>query len=269
MTTPPRRLALITGASSGIGAALARVYAEHGWDVALTARRGERLEQVADELRARFGVLALTRAADLADPATPQALADWLADEARPASALVNNAGFSRTSGFAETPLGDHGAMLRVMLQAPIELTHLLLPAMLEQRFGRVLNVCSLAGLLPATGGDTLYGPIKSFLIRASQGLHLELRDRGVHVSALCPGYVYSEFHDANGSREAVTRAYPHWMWMNAGAVAREGYEAVEANRPMSVPGAPNKAIAALVKLLPDDWTLALADRHAGRLGRL
>ena len=267
MSPPPRRLALITGASSGIGAAIARSFAEHGWDVALTARRAERLEQVADELRARFGVTALARPADLADPATPSALAEWLAGEGLWASALVNNAGFSRTSRFAETALDDHAATLRVMLQAPVELTHRLLPPMLEQRFGRVLNVCSLAGLLPATGGDTLYGPIKSFLIRASLGLHLELRDRGVHVSALCPGYVHSEFHDANGTREAVTRAWPHWMWMSAEAVAREGYEAVEANRPLSVPGAANKAIAALVKLAPEDWALALTGRHAGRLG--
>ena len=269
MTPPERRLVLITGASSGIGAALARVYAERGWDVVLTARREDRLEQIADEIRARFGVSAAIRPLDLADAAAPEALAGWLDGEGLAVDALVNNAGFSRTTGFAETPLGDHEAMLRVMLQAPVELTHRLLPGMLERRFGRILNLCSLAGLLPATGGDTLYGPIKSFLIRASQGLHLELRDRGVHVSALCPGYVYSEFHDANGSREAVTRAYPHWMWMTAEDVAREGYEAAEANRPMSVPGAPNKAIAALVKALPDEWTLALADRHAGRLGRL
>ncbi|RZJ86544.1 MAG: SDR family NAD(P)-dependent oxidoreductase, partial [Brevundimonas sp.] len=135
--------------------------------------------------------------------------------------------------------------------------------------FGRIMNVASLAGLMPATGGDTLYGPIKSFLIKASNGLHLELKDRGVHVSALCPGYTLTEFHDANGSREQVSGAYPSWMWMTAERVAEIGYRGLEDNRPVVVPGAANKGLALLAKHLPDGVVLKMVGGHAKRLDRL
>jgi hypothetical protein len=264
-----RRLCLITGASAGIGAALARTYAAHGWDVALTARRADRLAALADEIRMRFGVEALTVTADLADPGSPEKILAEIEGEGRAVDALVNNAGYSSTSGFAVDAWAEHRAFLQVMLLAPTELVHRVLPGMLDRRFGRIVNVASVAGLLPASAGDTLYGPTKSYLIKFSQGLHLETRDAGVHVTALCPGYTYSEFHDVNGSRAKVSQAFPEWMWMGADEVAATGYEASEANRAVSVPGAPNKAVAALLKVLPDDWTLQVTARHAGRLGRL
>jgi short-subunit dehydrogenase len=264
-----RRLALITGASAGIGQAFARVYAAHGWDVALTARRAERLHQLADELRMKHGVETLVVPSDLSDPSAPEKLLGEIEAEGRVVDALVNNAGYSNTGGFAPSAWSDHRAFLQVLLLAPAELAHRVLPNMLERKFGRIVNVASVAGLLPATGGDTLYGPTKSFLIKFSQGLHLEVRDRDVHVSALCPGYTFSEFHDVNGSRAAMQNAIPEWLWMDAAEIAEAGYEAVEANRPICVPGAPYKTIAALIKALPDDWTLALTARHGGRLGRL
>lgn len=264
-----RRLCLVTGASAGIGAAFARVYASHGWDVALTARRAERLTALADEIRLRYGVETLVLPADLNDPATPEKLVSAVEAEGRSVDALVNNAGFSNTHGFAATTWAEHRNFLQVMLIGPTELAHRVLPSMLERRFGRIVNVCSLAGLVPSSAGDTLYAPTKSFLIKFSQGLHLETRELGVHVTALCPGYTYSEFHDVNGSRAKVSQAYPEWIWMGPDEVAETGYEAAEANRPLSVPGAPNKAIAAVLKVVPDEWTLQLAARHAGRLGRL
>lgn len=264
-----RRLSLITGASAGIGAALARVYAARGWDLALTGRRAERLHQIAEEIRLGFGVDTLVVPGDLADPATPERLLAEIEAQGRSVDALVNNAGYSKTSGFASNAWEDHRAFLQVMVLAPTELAHRVLPGMVERRFGRILNVCSVAGLVPASAGDSLYGPAKSFLIKASQSLHLEVRDHDVHVTALCPGYTYSEFHDVNGSRERISQSVPDWLWLNAEEVAEAGYEASEANRPVCVPGAPYKAIAALLKALPDDWTLALTARHAERLGRL
>jgi hypothetical protein len=264
-----RRLCLITGASAGIGAAFARVYAAHGWDVALTARRADRLAALADEIRLRYGVETLTIPADLADPAAPDKVLAELEGHGRGVDALVNNAGYGLSGGFAGNPWPDHRTFLQVMLLAPTELAHRVLPSMLDRRFGRIVNVASVAGLLPSTPGDTLYGPTKSYLIRFSAGLHLETRDAGVHVSALCPGYTWSEFHDVNGSRAKVSAAFPEWIWMGADEVAAAGYEAAEANRAVCVPGAPNKAIAALLKLFPDDWTLQLAARHSGRVGRL
>lgn len=263
-----RRTVLITGASAGIGAALARVYAAEGWDLVVTARREGALNALADELR-RVGVAVTVTPEDLADPAAPRRLFDALAQRGIEVDGLVNNAGFSRTAGFLNTDPAAHAAMIRVMLTAPIELARLFAPDMVARSHGRILNVASLAGQMPATGGDTLYGPIKSFLIKASQGLHLELRDTGVHVTALCPGYTLTEFHDVNGTRDEVSTAYPAWMWQTAEHVARVGYDAVEANRPRVTPGVMNNLLAGLAKHLPDRVALGMVGGHAKRLKRI
>ncbi len=264
-----RRTILITGASAGIGAAIARVCAEKGWDLILTARREAPLLALAAELEAAHGARITVLTADLADPLTPGALVEAIASRGLTADGLVNNAGFSRTTGFLAIDPAQHGAMIRVMLAAPVELSRLLVPGMVGRGFGRIINVASLAGLMPATGGDTLYGPIKSFLIKASQGLHLELRGTGVNVTALCPGYTLTEFHDVNGSRAEVSNAYPAWMWMTAEAVARAGYDGVEANRARVVPGWRNRLLAAIPKLLPDAVALDIIGGHAKRLKRI
>ena len=263
------RTVLITGASAGIGAALAEVYAAQGWSLILTARRVEPLEMLARRLNQDHGVAVMVLTADLADPEAPRRLVAEIAARGLVVDGLVNNAGFSRTTGFLSTDPLDHAAMIRVMLTAPVELSRLLLPGMVERGFGRILNVASLAGLMPATGGDTLYGPIKSFLIKASAGLHLELEGTGVHVTALCPGYTLTEFHDVNGSRAEVSSAYPAWMWQGADHVARVGYQAVEANRVRVVPGWRNALLAAIPKLLPDALALKIIGGHAKRLKRL
>ena len=263
------RTALVTGASAGLGAALARAYASHGWDLILTARREDRLADVAGALAVEFGVAAAIIPEDLSDPAAPLRLVREIEGRGLVVDALINNAGYSLTQGFLELSPADHAAMIQVMLSAPIELSRRLAPAMAERAFGRIMNVASLAGLMPATGGDTLYGPIKSFLIKASNGLHLELKGKGVHVSALCPGYTLTEFHDANGSREQVSGAYPSWMWMTAARVAEIAYRGLEANRPVVVPGAANKGLALLAKHLPDGLALKMVGKHAERLDRL
>ena len=263
-----RRTVLITGASAGIGAALARVYADEGWDLILTARRETALEAVAAALREN-GASVTVLTADLAAPDAALALVDQIAARGLTVDGLVNNAGFSLTTGFLATEPAEHAAMIRVMLTVPVELSRLLLPAMVERGFGRIINVASIAGLMPATGGDTLYAPIKSFLIKASQGLYLETQGTGVHVTALCPGYTLTEFHDVNGSRAEVTSAYPDWMWMTAEAVARAGYDGVEANRPRVVPGWRNRLLSVIPKLLPNDMALGIIAGHARRLKRI
>ena len=264
-----RRTVLITGASAGIGAALARVCAARGHDLILTARREGPLQALAEELAAAHGVAATVVVADLAEREAPARLVEAIAARGLSVDGLVNNAGFSRTTGFLTTDPADHAAMIRVMLSAPVELSRLVLPGMVARGWGRVLNVASLAGQMPATGGDTLYGPIKSFLIKASQGLWLETQGTGVHVTALCPGYTYTEFHDVNGSRDRVSAAYPKWMWMDADRVARIGWDAVEANRPRVTPGVANNVLAALGGLLPDALALKMVGGHAKRLDRL
>ena len=129
--------------------------------------------------------------------------------------------------------------------------------------------LASLAGLVPGAAGHTLYAATKGFLVKFSQSLHLENLSTGVHVSALCPGFTYSEFHDVNGTRAQVSQSLPTWLWLGADEVAAAGYEAAEANRPVCVPGSPNKAIAVLAKLVPDDWALALMASQGSRFRKV
>ncbi|HEX4095333.1 MAG TPA: SDR family NAD(P)-dependent oxidoreductase, partial [Caulobacteraceae bacterium] len=145
------RLALVTGASAGIGAALARVYASHGYDIALTARRADRLHTLADELRLRHGVESLVIPADLARPEAPAEILAAVEANGRVVDALVNNAGYSLPGGYAATRWEDQQAFLQVLVVAVSELAHKVLPGMLERRFGRIVNVASLAGLMPGS----------------------------------------------------------------------------------------------------------------------
>jgi len=230
----------------------------YGYDLALTARRADRLDRLAEEISLRYGVEALTVTADLAEPEAPGQILDFLTAHGRTIDALVNNTDYSLPSAFLDTRWEDQRAVIQVMMTAPAELAHRVLPGMVHRRFGRIVNVASLAGLVPGAAGHTLYGAVKAFMVRFSQSLHLETAAQGVHVSALCPGFTYSEFHDVAGTRAQITQSTPPWLWLGADEVAAAGYEAVEANRAICVPGAPNKAIAALTKMIPDDWALAL-----------
>jgi len=264
-----RRLALVTGASAGIGAAFARILASHGYDVALTARRADRLDRLAEEISMRYGVEALAVTADLSEPEAPGQILDFLTAHGRTADVLVNNAGYGLPGAYADTRWEDQAKVIQVMMTAPAELAHRVLPGMRHRRFGRIVNVASLAGLIPGAAGHTLYGAVKAFMVRFSQSLHLETQGQGVHVSALCPGFTYSEFHDVSGTRTQITQSTPPWLWLGADEVAAAGYEAVEANRAICVPGAPNKAIAAVTKLIPDDWALALIASQSSRFRKI
>ena len=245
------------------------MYASHGYDVAMTARRADRLEALAAALRGEFGVTVEVLPGDLAEPGAAASLISTLKARGRVVDVLVNNAGYGVSGAYADTRWADQAAFLQVLLVAVAELTHLVLPGMLQRRYGRIVNVASLAGLMPGAAGATLYGPTKSFLVRFSQGLWSETRGTGVHLTALCPGFTRSEFHDVTGTRERVERNLPRWMWSDADAVARAGFAAVEANRPVCVPGGANRAIAALAKALPEDWALALMARQANRFRKV
>lgn len=253
-----RRLALVTGASAGLGAEFARLLAERGYDLALSARRVERLEALAAELSAKHGVEAFAAPADLASPDGARGLLGQMADRGRPVDALINNAGYGLTGGFVRRSWADQQAFLQVMVTAPCELVHGLLPGMVERRFGRIVNVASMAGLAPPSAGHTLYPAVKSLLIKFSESLHLEAAPHGVHVSALCPGFTYTEFHDANGTRKKASAAIPGWMWLKARPVVEAGWHAAEANRPLCIPGLQYKALHALTKLIPDGLALSI-----------
>ena len=264
-TSPPRRLALVTGASSGIGAAFARHLAAQGFDLALTARRADRLEALAAELRGA-GSQVLILPDDLSAPGAADRLLAGVAAQGRGVDVLINNAGFGVPGAYARSGWADQAASLQLMLVSVCELTHKALPGMLERRYGRIVNVASLAGLLPGASGHTLYAATKSFLIKFSQSLHLETRGTGVNATALCPGFTFTEFHDANGTRERVTAGTPPWVWQNAEAVVRDGWAAAQRGRTVVVTGRVNKSVAALAKVLPDDLALGVMARNSARI---
>jgi short-subunit dehydrogenase len=247
--------ALVTGASSGIGADIAREYAARGTPLILTARRTDRLEALAADLRRLVPCVVI--AADLADPGAPAQLHARVQELGLHVGTLVNNAGYGVPGRYLSSDWRTHGDFLQVMIVAVAELSHRFLPAMEAAGHGRILNVASLAGLVPASAGHTLYGATKAWLIRFSESLALETAPRGVHVTALCPGFTYSEFHDVNGMRGNVSRL-PKWLWLDSATVARLGVDAVEAGRTRVVTGGMNKLVAGLCKYLPDALARAL-----------
>jgi short-subunit dehydrogenase len=252
--------ALVTGASSGIGAALAREYARRGHDLILSARRRDKLEALARELGA--GVRCEVLAADLADPAAPAALQAETERRGWAVDVLVNNAGYGLPGTFLAQPWDEHARFLQVMVTAVCELSHRFLPAMQQRGRGAILNVASLAGHVPGSAGHTLYAASKAFMIKFSQSLALENAGRGVQVCALCPGFTLSEFHDVTGTREQVSKM-PRWMWMDAASVAREGIDALERGEVVHVTGRANRAIKTLTALMPDRWALGLVQRRS------
>jgi hypothetical protein len=257
-----RRLCLVTGASAGIGEAFARLYARNGHDLVLTARRADRLEKLAEELRESHEVEVEVVPVDLAEPGAVDRIIAAVEARGREVDVLINNAGYGLPGSYAETTWSDQQAFLQVLLTSVCEMTHKLLPGMLSRGYGRIINVASLAGLIPGMPGSTLYGPTKAFLVRFSQALGVDTLGTGVHVTALCPGFTYSEFHDVNGTR-ANMGGIPKWMWLDSDTVAELGWRAVEAGQAVRVTGAPNKLIAAICKVVPDAWVLWFVGRKA------
>jgi short-subunit dehydrogenase len=260
--------ALITGASSGIGAALARQMAPslagRKTTLVLTARRWERLEKLAAELQERHGLAVVPIAVDLARPDGVRQLLGELRRRRLTVHTLVNNAGFGLRGDFEDVPWQEAEAMLQLMVVACAELCHAVLPAMRGSGGGRILNVASLAGLVPGLPGSTLYSACKAFLIRFSQSLALENRPHGIRVMVVCPGYVRTEFHAVLGVQERMERL-PGLFWMEADELARRMLAALEGERVVVVPGLVNKAIASLARLLPEAAASSLSSSFSRR----
>jgi short-subunit dehydrogenase len=257
------RTVLVTGASSGIGEALARVFVAEGWDLVITARREDRLRALAEQLARQHGRRVHVVVGDLAAEGGAAKVCDEIATRGIVIDALVNNAGYGLPGSYASNTWQQHQAFLQVMVVAVAELTYRLLPGMVERGYGRILNVASLAGLVPAPAGHTLYPASKAFMIKFSEALAHEVGHRGVHVTAICPGFTLSEFHDVTGTREMM-KNMPAFMWMDSPTVARQGFDAVMRGEPIVVTGRVNSTIATLVRILPRG-ILSAVGRHFSR----
>ncbi len=243
--------ALITGASAGIGASFAHQLAAKGWNLVLVARREDKLQKLQQQLIEKHEIDCLYLSKDLSLVDANQDTFDYCHQQGINISMLINNAGYGVPGDFDSVDWKTHHDMLQLMLTSVVELTHLFYPQMKATKKGYIINVASLAGLAPPSAGHTLYGAVKSFLIKFSQSLHLEAKDHKVHVTALCPGFTYTEFHDVNGTRNMVSKMSKK-LWMSADDVVSQGLTAVENNQAVYINGWRNKTIATLVKILPE-----------------
>jgi short-subunit dehydrogenase len=256
------RTALVTGASAGIGEAFARLLASQGANVFLVARREERLRMLGNELEQEYGIRAEVCAVDLSRPGAAAEIVAAAERMRLDVDILVNNAGFAASKNFLNSDWAELNAEMQVMMTAVTELMHRFAPAMKERGYGRIINLASLAAFAP-TAPSMLYTGIKAFVLNVSEAVDMELKPHGVFVTALCPGFTWSEFHDVQGTRE-LTDKLPDFMWHDAATVARAGLDAVMAGQPVCVPGVVNKTLAFTSRLLPERMRYML-----GRAGRM
>jgi short-subunit dehydrogenase len=228
-----RKTALITGASSGLGLELARLFARDGHDLVVVARRRDHLEALATRLAAEHGTAARIIAEDLADPVAPRRIVEELTERRIEIEFLVNSAGFGANGPFATLDLGRQLAMVQVNAAALVHLTHLLLPAMLARRSGRILNLGSTAGFQPGPGMAVYYAT-KAFVNSFTEALAYELRGTGVTATVSCPGATATEFGKVSGNEES--RLF-HLGATSASMVAAHAYRAMMAGKSMALPG--------------------------------
>ena len=248
---PASCCAMITGASAGIGREFARQLTGRAGALVLVARRGERLEQLREELTKRDPNLNVhVRVADLARLDEVAALSAWLDEQRIVVDLLINNAGLGDQGRFATTDPNRLEEMLAVNVVAVTALTRALLPAMIEKKRGGILNVSSSAGFLPVAG-IAVYAATKAYVTSFSEGLRGEVRRHGIAVTALCPGPVETEFGEVAHRPGKRYKSNPKFMYVSVEDVARAGLDALQRDRPLVVPGAVMKIAMLLVRLTP------------------
>lgn len=251
--------ALVTGASSGIGAEIARALSARGHGVTLTARREERLLELAAELTDRHGVRAGIVAADIGEAEGRERLAADLQRLELEVDVLVNNAGFGHTGDFVDAERERQVAMVALNCEAVVDLTARFTPAMVANGAGAVVNIASTAAFQPLAGTAT-YAATKAFVLSFSEALHSELKGAGVTVTAVCPGPVRTEFAEQAGIAGAEERT-PGLIWMSAEDLAEQAVEAAEKGKRAVVPGILNHAGSVLGRHSPRRFSLPLSRR--------
>lgn len=260
MIATPRPLALITGASAGLGREFAIQLARRGYDLVIVARDQERLSALATELHQATGSNVEVLRADLTNDDDVSAVVDRI--DRGPIDVLVNNAGFGTRGSIASAPRGDQEAMLRVHVLATHRLAQAAVQKMVPAKRGAVINVASIASWL-ISPGNVNYSATKAWQRVFTESLALEVRGKGVYVQALCPGYTHTEFHQRGGMNK---NRVPGWWWMNADRVVTESLDAMARRRPVVVvPGAGYKLAAFIVRFMPRwCWRFLISLRGPG-----
>ncbi len=239
-----RPTALVTGPTAGIGLSFAHQLAARGHDLVLVARNQDRLEELAEKVRAEHGVQVEVLAADLADREQLARVEDRVADPERPISMLVNNAGFGHKHPFTENSVEDEQEMLDVLVTAVMRLSHAAIRPMLERGEGSIVNVASVAAFVPRG----TYSAAKAYVVSFTEWLDLTYRDRGIRGMALCPGFVRTEFHERMGvGRDSA----PAWMWLDADRLVSEALDDLARGRTISVPSRRYKLVTTVARMTP------------------
>ena len=250
-----RKTALITGATSGIGASFAQRFARDGYDLILTGRREEVIRERAEALEKTYGAGVEVHILELTDVERFDAFLEEISR--RDVDVLVNNAGFGLHRDFHRGKIGKWEAMLDVHAAAPLKLIHAVVPKMLEKGEGTIINVSSISAFLPLPK-TSVYSSTKSFITVFSEALDFELGDRGIRVQSLCPGFTHTDFH----SKMSVDkRKLAHLHWMSAEKVVDTSLSCIGRRKVVCIPGFRNRAMVFFLKLIPRKVYARLARR--------
>jgi hypothetical protein len=245
LLAPSNKTAIITGASAGLGAEFAVQLAEKGYDLVLVARREDRLNQLGETLQPKFGVKVIPVPADLSLIEDIEKVINVI-NETSNIELLINNAGFGTVGRFSRVEPSKELSMLQVHMIAPVMCCRAVLPGMISRNKGAIINVSSLAGLMPIR--SVLYGSSKAFIVKFSEALQDELRDAHIQVQALCPGFFLSEFHDTSEYTQFSRSNIPNFLWMTSQQVVNESLESLEKNKVICIPGNLYSFVGALAR---------------------
>ena len=234
--------ALVTGATAGIGESFSRLLASHNYNIVLVARDLPRLEERAKNLEEKYGIQTQVIQADLATDEGCMKIEKYIAENH--IDVLINNAGFGTNKAFTMSSLEIEQQLLDVLVRTPMRLMHVALPLMKERNNGIIINVSSVAGYI--AGGT--YSASKSYLTVLSESLNTELASSGVKVSALCPGFTRTEFHQRGRMK---MKGLPGFMWLNSDKLVEQSWNDAVANKPVSIPGWQYKLLVAVISTVP------------------
>ena len=245
---------LITGASSGLGKDFAILFAEKGYDLVLTARRKKNLEEIRNNLINQFGIKAYIISRDLSDLKSTEEIYNFCEENKIQINVLVNNAGYGLKDSFEKISLSDHIDFINVLSTSAIALTRLFLPGMIKRKFGRIINVSSVAAFAPFTNSGGMYIATKLMLLKFSEMIHNDYKNKNIFSCSVCPGFTHTEFHN---EMKEFKSSIPSFMWMDSRTVVEQAYEASMSGKDIIINGWRYKILVFLMKITPK-WLVKL-----------
>ena len=245
---------LITGASSGLGKDFAILFAEKGYDLVLTARRKKNLEEIRNNLINQFGIKAYIISRDLSDLKSTEEIYNFCEENKIQINVLVNNAGYGLKDSFEKISLSDHIDFINVLSTSAIALTRLFLPGMIKRKFGRIINISSVAAFAPFTNSGGMYIATKLMLLKFSEMIHNDYKNKNIFSCSVCPGFTHTEFHN---EMKEFKSSIPSFMWMESRTVVEQAYEASMSGKEIIINGWRYKILVFFMKITPK-WLVKL-----------